>query len=382
MTETPRQKATAFHIGLADGAAHSKKAKPKQSGPFKFLRKDEGNRVDTQRSSDDSRENRRFSNGNSRSELRQAISQDIRNVGHRDHFAESEVAVPKRPPRKQFVGEDNPEKDDRSTSPQKVEHELRAKPRNETPRHTDPDTSIMDDQSDGELERGPDRTRRAPASRNELLRTVHPTKTRTAPESEDDEEEEEQQVRTAKPRRTLVANYFRRERQPAPVEEDESENILISQLQKEVDDCKKERQRYRQLSAELVRDRQRLEQMKDEVEEQLQLDRDEFEAYCLEEKKQIRKDRRQLEEQKRTLLVAGDGEKEELKALRKENDRLHSSIEKLTSEAKDRQKALRMENESLQHQIQDLTAKNAELREALRREQLKRLEAKVAKESD
>jgi hypothetical protein len=385
-----------------------RKAPPKRAGPFPFLKKDEGAHAHTTVSPDTSNQKQPARNSaNSRAEFRKAFIEDIRKGTTYDPFS-SEIALPKRPPPKKAVAAENDEEKDSTAAVQKT-YQPAAKSASNNMSHRDPhrdphpagpDTSVMDEADETQEQPNHHQTVRnqepAPKrGRNDLLQTQAPPPKQREPSSprreaeyedeEVEEEEEEVEVPRKRQERQFVSrqqpaskpkNYFRRQEPSANQEEAEEENLFIAELRKEMEDCKRERQRYRQLCADAIREKQSIERLREDAEEQLQNERDEFEAYVENEKKALRKERRQLEEDRRTIRTSQDTEKDEVRKLRREIERLQSALESAQSEAKEKQHHLQLEVNGLKLRLKQADAEKAELMEDLRREQLKRLETR------
>ena len=156
---------------------------------------------------------------------------------------------------------------------------------------------------------------------------------------------------------------------PSTVGESDRERALLEELDREVEELREEKAKYRQLVLDLQRDRQRQMQERDTGEEDLQKERDEFERFVAEERKLLRKERRELDDVRRQATSAAQAEKETVRRLQHELSVMKDGIERLQGDSRDRERQAKAEADRLRRELADANARNADLVATLKRQQ-------------
>jgi hypothetical protein len=483
-------KGTAFTVNMG-GAGAERAPRPKPSGrrgPFKFLRKAEGQRADTAHMDEEPETTPRPHGSPPREEdFRRALRQDMAK-GKADPFASADVAVPKRPPPSKaperrasppnnaataaldndlgtrstsqrsegVAAERNASPDDlgatrapgrRTTAPPLLEDDVTddglddydaeqdfsvtAKPR--PAREQQPQAAVqrprqqqhhreqpMEEESRSASEAERPAQRRPQRSRLEMLREA-----REGPRDGYDEQDEfsapppqrrdERVMRRANdpPRRATSAgpsqrrptadvvnddvdggydNYFqgganRRPQHaaartggasPRAAEAPPADEELLAELERQLEDVRAEKQRYQRLLSDAQRRREREQKEHDDALAELQADRDDFEQWVGEEKRAIRKERRQLEETRRRQADSTGAERDANKRLQAEVEAARDALDKMSSEMRDRDRAHKTELDRQKRRVVDLHARNDELAEMLRGFQASEADSAVA----
>ncbi|KAH8611523.1 hypothetical protein ERJ75_000991500 [Trypanosoma vivax] len=168
-------------------------------------------------------------------------------------------------------------------------------------------------------------------------------------------------------------NYFRA---PMPEYRQSREEVeIVGQLEDELHAAKEERSRYYQLRMQLERERQRFEEYRSGVEQDIEDERAELDAVRASEKRQAKKDVKVVEERYKSTLELLKTERESNAKLTQENEVLRQHLEVMTARLRESQKLQKVETNRLRREIESLTRRNEELLELARDQQLAALES-------
>jgi hypothetical protein len=141
---------------------------------------------------------------------------------------------------------------------------------------------------------------------------------------------------------------------------------LMAELERQIEEVRAEKAKYQRLVSEFQRKRERDQKESSDAVAELQADRDDFEQWVAEEKKAIRKERKQLEDQRKRQTDAAGTEKEANRRLQAEVENARDALDKMSVELREKDRTHRAESERMKRQIADLQARNDELTEMLR----------------
>ncbi|KEG15014.1 centromere protein J [Trypanosoma grayi] len=407
----------------------SRKAKPRNA-PFKFLRKDEGRlsytcQPESPLTGSNNHNNSNISNNKespsmerrgSRS-LREAIANDMRKGKNQDPFETVVIAVPKRAPppnpaareephptldavqlsqrrppsslqttkRPDWVDPDIPEKNGELVAtakptpaqqsqppppPQQQQQQQQLRNSDDAERPAEPiGQRFSSSRSHGTPRRDDDfddmewqqRRRRADDLENSVSRRLAPRRYADPGELEDEYQ------RSGR-------NFFRRppRQEYRPSREEDG---LVDQLEDELRAAKEERGRYHQLRQQLERERQRFEDYRNGVEQEIDDERAELDAARASDQWQARRDAKVVEERYKSTLELLKTERESNKKLTQENELLRQQLEDMTTRMRETQKLQKAETGRLRREIVSLTRRNEELLEMTREQQIAALES-------
>ncbi|EAN79300.1 T-complex protein 10 C-terminus, putative [Trypanosoma equiperdum] len=169
-----------------------------------------------------------------------------------------------------------------------------------------------------------------------------------------------------------LRNYFR---PPLPeYHQPREEEELVGQLEEELRVTKEERSRYYQLRMQLERERQRFEEYRSGVEQDMEDERVRLDAARASEQRQAKKDVKVVEERYKSTLELLRTERDSNTKLTQENEMLRQQLEVTTARLRESQKLQKAETNRLRREIESLTRRNEELLELAREQQLTALE--------